>query len=554
MEEQAEQQRGGQTGGPPPLPTAPTAPSTSASNASFSTYGGFLNGQNAQQGLSGSLNVNYANTSLGWLRDKQPGIGGANNALKPTATTLAASSSTSFSPTTLAQNTLPSSLAPTSSLDNYAANAPFTFPASSPLLPTHTASNGNGGGNDLSPAPAAENGNSSQPKDVENHWARKGSAGDKERALNAPSTSFQSHTRPAHASQPSSNLPTKNGPPSLLALTTTANIKPPGPSLPGTSAIAPTNPTPSASGTAGTPHGSNAQNGTSSDSPTTVPAPVVGGQQPSANRPSEGSGGVSSSKPVLKMKRTGQLASPASIHQRNSSYSPIRKLGQIYPNAAARNSSVDLVPNKAAGSPLTGRQPNAQPPKPSVGKGVERHPGVGLFNKSNGTSTTEAQPFPRLNGAGGPTGLLPKATQVPKTKGSGSTRMFSASSNESDDEIMYETAARPQDLIAEGGPVNDSSSGDSGSESEDDETVENPTGEKSFRQLFRAPDQESDVYDEEESDEDDTTSVSSSEGSSIAMEPSVALPSANIQEQEAYPATILTMANPNRSYCTWLGT
>lgn len=80
--------------------------------------------------------------------------------------------------------------------------------------------------------------------------------------------------------------------------------------------------------------------------------------------------------------------------------------------------------------------------------------------------------------------------------------------------------------------------------------------EVSFRQAFRAPDQESDDYEEDDSededeDEDEDASDSSSEESSIANEPPVALPSANIQDQVPYPAVILSEASPGRLYTVW---
>lgn len=576
MEEQVEEERSGRARGSQPQPTAstvPTAPPSSTTNAPFSTYSDYLDGQRTSQGSYDYLNGNYID-SVGWLRDEQHGIGGANP-LNPSTATWAASSSpstslswhTSFPPaTTLAHSdSLLSSATPDSSLYSYAANAPVPYPNSLPLS-THRASEGLPPDSALSNFAGNGDGNSFSLRHVDNHWAGEVSAEDKERTLNPPVISTQRHTRPgdvgrsafpagAPAHQHPSDLPAKDGQAPLPPLTT-ANVKSPVPSLPAASAVAATNSNPSASGTVGATDGSNARVGISSGSPTTAPASIVERQQPLITKPGEGSGALGSSKPVVKMKRTGQsfpLASPASLHQRNSSYSPSRKLG-LNPSTAAGRKSNDPVPSKAAGSPLTGRQPNAQAPKPGVEKAVERNSGVGTSSKPHGTTTTGARPAPRFPGAGGPTGLLPKATNVPKAEGSGSTKTFSTSNNESDDEIMYETAAGPQDLLAEGPFANDSSSGDSDSESEDDEAVEmDLAGETSFQQRFRAPDQESDGYDEDDTDEDDATSVSSSEGSSIANEPSVALPSANIQQQEGYPATILTMANPSRSYSTWPG-
>lgn len=576
MQEQVEQRRGGQAAGPPPAPAAPAALSSSAPNALFATYEeGFSNGQTTPQEFWSPFNANPFNPlPLGGLRDGQPGISGANPSNLP-ATTLAPSSCpspswhTSFPPTTtVAQKSSLLSIPLTSPLEKHEINAPFTFPNALPL-PTNPASDG------PPPVSALPNGDGSGNRDgnglspaVDDYPAGKVSAEDKEKALNAPPTFSQNHLRPGPARrspflagaplyQSSLSGPTKGAPPSLPPLTT-FNLESSGSSLPAASAIASTNPTAAAFGPAGATGVSIAQNATSSDSPTTFPAPAEAGQQPPVTRPTEGYGGLGTSKPVLKMKRTGQnlpLTSPASLHQRNSSYSPSRKLGPALSNGAARK-SFDPVPGKAAGSPLTGRQPSVQTPKPGVEKGVEKDSGVGPFNKPDnpdGTTTAESQPARRFPGAGGPTGLLPKATHVPKPEGNGSTRTVSASNNESDDEIMYETTAAPHDLLAEGAPANDSSSDDSDSETDDDDTMEmDHAGETSFQQLFRAPDQESDDY-EEETEEEEATSVSSSEGSSIANEPSVALPSANIQQQEAYPATILTMANPERSYTTWLG-
>lgn len=164
----------------------------------------------------------------------------------------------------------------------------------------------------------------------------------------------------------------------------------------------------------------------------------------------------------------------------------------------------------------------------------------------------------------------------------GSTNNGSASKttatvlNSDMDDIIYEMTAQTGTLdgavedIADNDLSSDNSnshSDDEDDESDDDEAAELDAGEAYLRQLFRAPDQEDDYDDsaddsrdgseeddDDDDDDDDETSESSFIGGSVGDEPAVALPSAQIQHQEAYPSTILDMAEPGRLYTEWRGT
>lgn len=70
-------------------------------------------------------------------------------------------------------------------------------------------------------------------------------------------------------------------------------------------------------------------------------------------------------------------------------------------------------------------------------------------------------------------------------------------------------------------------------------------------QLFLPPEESSDYDEDDGSEEDDSTSVSSSTQSSLAAEPTAALPSSNIQHQIVYPDNILEMATADRAYVSW---
>ncbi|ROW06802.1 hypothetical protein VMCG_04124 [Cytospora schulzeri] len=137
----------------------------------------------------------------------------------------------------------------------------------------------------------------------------------------------------------------------------------------------------------------------------------------------------------------------------------------------------------------------------------------------------------------------------------------SESDQDSDDEIKYETAGKTTGVadvlnLDEDAGADNTSEDDTESASDDDEAVEaqkpTPNGDaySSFRQLFLPPD-ESDNEEDEGTDNDDATSVSSSTQSALDAEPTAALPSANIQHQIDYPPNILEMATPTRAYVSW---
>lgn len=122
--------------------------------------------------------------------------------------------------------------------------------------------------------------------------------------------------------------------------------------------------------------------------------------------------------------------------------------------------------------------------------------------------------------------------------------------HESDGEIKYENDGPGKEALG-----NDEDEGSSDNETEsdsDDELVElNPKGQS--HQLFRAPDQESDDEAEYDGETEEESSSEEDDESSVADEPTVALPSANIQHQAAYPPAILDMATPDRPYTVWIG-
>lgn len=292
---------------------------------------------------------------------------------------------------------------------------------------------------------------------------------------------------------------------------------------------------------------------TSSPQPATVgPA---NNQAPSANgihRPDVASSNspVVINKPVLKMKRTGQnfplSSSTGSIHQRNRSYSPSQRQGSLSSRGSATGKASTLVTKGAQ-----------QPANDEVSKSLDERP------SQKSSTALKAEPWQGFGLREDST--LKDSPAIParssrNDRGNGET---SAAIHDSDsDDIIYETAAQVGAVEGELEDVIDqqSSSDDSESQSDDDdETVEMDAGEASFRQLFRAPDQEDDYDDSEDAsadgEDDDATSESSSDGDSIAEEePTVALPSANIQHQEAYPSKILEFAEPGRLYTEYRGT
>lgn len=260
---------------------------------------------------------------------------------------------------------------------------------------------------------------------------------------------------------------------------------------------------------------------------------------------SSGSGPTVVNKPVLKMKRTGQnfpLSSSGTglFQQRNRSYSPSHRQGAL-PRAATGKAS-DSVTKDGQEAARVART------EPLGGRSSE---------KLDAPLKVELQQSLRSTGNSAPNGLLPSPVR-PSTKARGGGKSTATIQDSDTDDIIYETVTQtePFDGAVEDVIDNESSSDDSDSQSDDDDDIVNvDAGEASFRQLFRAPDQEDGVDesedgsdDDEEDEDDDATSVSSSDGSSNVDEPTVALPSANIQHQEAYPSTIIEMAEPGRLY------
>lgn len=253
-------------------------------------------------------------------------------------------------------------------------------------------------------------------------------------------------------------------------------------------------------------------------------------------------------KPVLKMKRTGQnfplTSNTGSIHQRNRSYSPSQRQGLLSSKGSATGKASALG-TKGAQQPANGgtsKYLDERSSEKSTTLKVEPQQGFGLKEDSILKDSPAISARSSMN-----------------DRGNGDTSV--AVHDPDSDDIIYETAAQVGAVQGDLGDVIDhrSSSEDSDSQSEDDdETVETDAGEASFRQLFQAPDQEDDYDDSEDAsadrEDDDATSESSSEEDPIAEEePTVALPSANIQHQEAYPSTILEFAEPGRLYTEFRG-
>lgn len=257
-------------------------------------------------------------------------------------------------------------------------------------------------------------------------------------------------------------------------------------------------------------------------------------------------------KPVLKMKRTGQNfplnSFTGSYRQKTGSYSPSQRQGSS-PGSATRKAP-DIVTKSGQEQLVQTAEPKSLGVRPS--------------EKLAAPLEVAPQPGLRFSGNAGPIDLLPHSSRVSANGDRGSKTATTVNSDT--DDIIYEAAAQTGvlDGAVEDVIDNDSSSDDSDSQSDDeDETMDIDAGEPSFRQLFRAPDQgddyaesqdDSEEEEEEDDDDDDATSASSSDESSITNEPPVALPSANIQHQEAYPSTILEMAEPGRLYCECRGT
>lgn len=305
-------------------------------------------------------------------------------------------------------------------------------------------------------------------------------------------------------------------------------------------------------------HASSTEPGTTqitTSSPQPATFSPANNQAPSANgmhRPDVASSNspVVINKPVLKMKRTGQnfplSSTTGSVHQRNRSYSPRQRQGSLSSRGSAAGKASTLVTKGAQ-----------QPANDGISKPVDERSSE---NSSTAFKAELQEGFgPREDSALKDSPAI-SARSLINDRGNGET---STATHDSDsDDIIYETAAQVGAVEGDLEDVIDhqSSSDDSDSQSDDDdETVEMDAGEASFQQLFRAPDQEDDYDDSEDTsadgEDDDATSESSSDDDSIAdEEPTVALPSANIQHQEAYPSKILELAEPGRLYTEYRGT
>ncbi|KAI7787276.1 hypothetical protein LA080_000614 [Diaporthe eres] len=279
------------------------------------------------------------------------------------------------------------------------------------------------------------------------------------------------------------------------------------------------------------------------------------------------------SKPILKMKRTGQnfplssprspLRAPASLHQRKAP-SPNRI------TASVPQGSINL--SKAPESPqssVLGLPTVVNGPEIGEKKGLNSSVRLSTNSIENSTrgrlideSTVKHKaPLDGLSKpASSPIGSKIEATSAESLSMGQTTESVPRSAHvldeTSDDDIKYETAPKTviSDDALEAGMEDDTSEDDTGSGGDDDEALESTPSRgagASPRQLFHPP-EESD-YGDETNDDDGTVSSSSSSESSPAAdeEPMVALPSANIQHQQDYPEHILKTAKSGRPYHAW---
>lgn len=361
-------------------------------------------------------------------------------------------------------------------------------------------------------------------------------------------------------------------------------------------------------GVEGSPANFTSRDGSSTNSPATYSPTASLAQSPVEGGLNSGNVGNGGSKPVLKMKRTGQnMPLSSTLHPRNSSYSPSQASAPVLLSDALKK-HLDHVPKNVVAASISAREPNTQPTKPTsdgddpdaVIEDSEHsrlscriliyfmmlmmmyivHVDPKFVRLSNGLLSQPAEKpgkttniyTQRTRDGPWPSASTADVSKLILSEERGDSTQISpeVTDGDSDGEIKYETLAQPTGVegILEDGPTDyDPSDNESEIDSEEeDEIAKIPTpSEPSSRQLFQPPDLVSDEYDEDEDDseengeeeeeeDDDASSASSSADFHIDKEPAVALPSANIQHmEEAYPTTILTMANPQRPYDNWLG-
>lgn len=279
------------------------------------------------------------------------------------------------------------------------------------------------------------------------------------------------------------------------------------------------------------------------------------------------------SKPILKMKRTGQnfplssprspLRAPASLHQRKAP-SPNRKTASVPQGSINLSKAPESPQSSVLGLPTVVNGPE-------IGEKKGLNSSIQLSTNSIENSTrgrpidesTVKQKAP-LDGlskpASSPIGSKIEATSAESLSMGQTTESVPRSAHvldeTSDDDIKYETAPKTviSDDALEAGMEDDTSEDDTGSGGDDGEALESTSSRgagASPRQLFHPP-EESDYGDETDDDDGTVSSSSSSESSPAAdEEPMVALPSANIQHQQDYPEHILKTAKSGRPYHAW---
>lgn len=294
------------------------------------------------------------------------------------------------------------------------------------------------------------------------------------------------------------------------------------------------------------------------------------------------------SKPIMKMKRTGQnfpissprssspLRAPASLHQRKGP-SPNRKTA-VLQGSSSLSKEPENPHSRGLGLPTTvngsiigekkGSNRPAQLPIKCRTNTLDCQYKVltcdiANENSTHGRSTKESivEPETPLDGLSRPasrskTGVTPVESLPTGHLTESVPRSARVPDESSDDEIKYETAPKTvvSDDALEAEMEDDTSDNDTASGGDDEEALELTSSHgagASPRQLFYPP-EESDYGDD---DNDDTVSSSSSSESSHAAdeEPVVALPSANIQHEQDYPEHILETAKSGRPYHTWFG-
>lgn len=259
------------------------------------------------------------------------------------------------------------------------------------------------------------------------------------------------------------------------------------------------------------------------------------------HRPNGENAGNAGSKPVLKMKRTGQnLPLSSELYQRPKSHSPSQSSASVL----SKN-----VNNKQTGSPVSWTSMDTPAVRKTENQTVALATNAGISNPVVKDWKNGPQP-----GVSKPTTPLAQVEAIDAEALDGG----SVSEEDSDGEIKYEKAQPAVfDDVESDASDHETSHGESGSESDGDETAENSETQKaSFQQLFQPPDLDlgSDDEDDYSSDDEDEASGPSSTDSEPDDIPAVITPAADAHRQVTYPSTILTKANANRLYTEVMGT